>query len=363
MFKCSIVKPLTMPQELTPASQPENDVPAEADQSEDEEDLIDWITLSKGLKDYEPDNTLIQSNQLQYSLNVMYDIISQPLTLMTKSAIKLRYDEKLHKGVIDKPKGSFMNTVGLANSKNELMLSHIETIYLVSRGTVQPVEVFPVHSDDDSSGEKEEREMSLDILNLYTQFESEEEMEKYWIYAYLKRLGFVVTEYFDQNETSVNHNNKKKLLEQTDTKTVSKLSKFTSQTTSLALSHFNKLLLSISSIFQHKFQPLTTYDLIFQTIKLQITKISKFSTLSSRQFFDLNVWKPSTKYNKTSPPYADHKIKIMNFEDTLKINDIYVNNDNGQVDNKYIMAVIQHGITNYVELKQVDLSKGPYVRY
>lgn len=352
------------PEDLIPTNAVQQGGNGDEEEEEDEEDQMDWISLSKGLKDYEPDNTLIQSNQLQSSINIMYDIMSQPLTVMSKSAIKVNYDEQVQKGVVYKPKGSFMNTVGLVNSSNHLMLTRIEMLYLVSRGTIQPVQYFQIQKDaQEESKENEqeqeheqeqekEREIPLDILNLYTKFESEREIERYWIYAYLKRLGFTVVDYTHQTKPK-----SKQEQEQKQETIVSVL--FTALKESF-LSRYQQLV--------EKFQPLTSYDLIFQSIKLKINKISKFSSIPAQEYFDLNVWKPSTKYNKKSPPLADYRIRIFDYEDKLKVEDIYVpiqkeQEEQEKDDGKYIMAIVQHGITNYVELRQVDLSKGPNFKH
>ncbi|KAH3673496.1 hypothetical protein WICMUC_003602 [Wickerhamomyces mucosus] len=277
---------------------------------QDEEDSIDWISLSKGLKDYEPDFTSIQNDQLQKSLEIMYGIISTPITINSKNIMNSYL--KNHNGIIPKPKGSFLNSIGLINRSNECILNFVEFLYLISRGSINP--------------QFENQSIDLDLMNIYTEFENEEEIEKFWCYSNLKRLGYVVMNYKEFIEDN-------------------KLNLSIFQMINFKILNFFK---SFQNFIKNYLIKPINYEILFHQIKLNFNKIQISNDKIAN--YDFNIWKPSIKFIKTNPIKPNYRLKILSNDTKLTIDNLYPNS---------LLAIVQDGIINYVNFEEIDLSNGP----
>lgn len=164
---------------------------------EGDELLQDWSLATKiigdnknviplrGEKDYEPDGTGMQGSMLFKAKKVMFDVLRQPdRGTIIKNQVKAYYDLDLHVATIKFPKGTFTNSVGSPNSDGTLTLQFHEFVYLVERGSVSPI------IDLGINGEKEEYLLSLQ--DVYSFFKSQDELDEFFVYAYLKRMGYIV---------------------------------------------------------------------------------------------------------------------------------------------------------------------------
>ena len=177
--------------------------PGFEEEEEEEELQQDWSQLAslvsknaalslpkRGEKDYEPDGTNLQDLLLYNASKAMFDTISDSIRGTTvKSEVRGYYVPHKHQAVLLKPKGSFMQTMGRADSTGELWLDFHEFVYLAERGTILPYYRLEAGSNKSS---KHETEILLSMEDLYSLFSSQQEMDQYFVFAHLKRLGFIL---------------------------------------------------------------------------------------------------------------------------------------------------------------------------
>ncbi|CDO95161.1 unnamed protein product [Kluyveromyces dobzhanskii CBS 2104] len=139
----------------------------------------------RGEKDFEPDGTSIQDSLLFKAKKVMFDVLRQPdRGTIVKNQVKAYYDSESHTAIVKSPKGTFTNTIGSPNSNGSLTLQFHEFVYLVERGSVSPIVQIEL--------EHGEEEYLLSLQDVYTLFTSQDELDKFFVYAYLKRMGYIV---------------------------------------------------------------------------------------------------------------------------------------------------------------------------
>lgn len=165
---------------------------------EDDEFLQDWTNASRligngnkhsiplrGEKDYEPDGTTVQVSMLSQAKNAMFNVLRQPdRGTIIKNQVKAFYDMENHYAVVKRPKGTFTNSIGTPNSDGSLTLQFYEFVYLVERGTVTPIFNIEI--------EGKKCEYILSIQEVYSFFKSQAELDEFYLYAYLKRMGYIV---------------------------------------------------------------------------------------------------------------------------------------------------------------------------
>lgn len=165
---------------------------------EDDEIIQDWsqaATLSirsstlpkSGEKDYEPDGTNTQELLLYRARKAMFETLSHsPRGTVLKNQVKAYYDPEVHRALIFQPKGNFLQTMGKSQRDATVWLEFHEFLYLAERGTVTP---FYMMKEIDWRI----HELPLSIEDLYLLFKSRQELDHFFVYAHLKRLGFIVT--------------------------------------------------------------------------------------------------------------------------------------------------------------------------
>ncbi|QHS76651.1 tRNA splicing endonuclease subunit SEN54 [Saccharomyces paradoxus] len=172
-------------------------------EEEEEEAHQDWSQVAslvsknaalslpkRGEKDYEPDGTDLQELLLYEASKAMFDTISDSIRGNTvKSEVRGYYVPRKHQAFLPKPKGSFMQTMGRADSTGEYWLDFHEFVYLAERGTILPYYRLEAASNESSN---HEIEILLSMEDLYSLFLSQQEMDQYFVFAHLKRLGFIL---------------------------------------------------------------------------------------------------------------------------------------------------------------------------
>lgn len=177
-------------QDIRLGESPDSDV-------EDDELIQDWSQVAqlsirsstlpkRGEKDYEPDGTNVQELLLYRARKSMFDTLSNSARgSVLKNLVKAYYDPNEHKAVILKPRGNFLHTLGKMNKDGTVWLEFYEFVYLAERGTVTPF--YKMDGIDWIN-----QELPLSIEELYTLFKSQEELDIFFVFANLKRLGFIV---------------------------------------------------------------------------------------------------------------------------------------------------------------------------
>ncbi|CCD24218.1 tRNA splicing endonuclease subunit SEN54 NDAI_0C05590 [Naumovozyma dairenensis CBS 421] len=305
---------------------------------DDDEIVQDWSEVAKlahtnnaaalipkrGEKDYEPDGTDIQKLLLHQAQKAMFDTLSHSIAgSVLKSLVKAYYIPDNHNALLPHPKGNFMQTMGRMNSNGQFTLSFHEFVYLAERGTVSPYILVP-----NSDGSKK-LEIPLSIQDLYALFKSQQDLDKFAIYAQLKRLGFIVMETKDNSydkssiyPPTLSHN---KILRFNSTYQ-SIIAPFKIWRTSL----FNHLVYNSLGLLTSKY---TTSPQIYETLNklvpytkapktLEELRISRFNVLQSTTTnntnllsLTFNVWKPQTNFKKKSPGLPDYQVAVYNKND------------------------------------------------
>lgn len=266
----------------------------------------------RGEKDYEPDGTNVQLSQLNQAKNSFFKTLSDSIRGTTiKNSIKAYWEEKLRMGRIPNPRGSFMNTIGKVDRFGQCWLHLHEYLYLVERGTLTPYMEF-------ISAEGIKCDLILSVQDVYSFFQSDEELDEFFIYAYLKRLGYIVTATYNKpvEITSIfppfpnKFNFKEYLLSYT------KLIK------SFNVSIYNPLNFILnkytnSQQIYDSLSGLVPYFVCPKTLQ-QVVDEHRNKTLepSIKQWkISFNVWKPQTNFKKKNPGLPDFQVVIYNKND------------------------------------------------
>lgn len=178
--------------------------PAVDSEADDDEGTQDWsmaaklskktTTLSlpkRGEKDYEPDGTNVQELLLYKARMAMFDTLQNSARgSVLSNQIKAYYVPAFQEAVIPQPKGNFMQTMGKVDTHGKCWLQLHEFVYLAERGTITPYycKYFPIIPGDENN----DIEIPLSMQDLYSFFKSQQEMDRFFVYSHLKRLGYIV---------------------------------------------------------------------------------------------------------------------------------------------------------------------------
>ncbi|CCH43287.1 putative tRNA-splicing endonuclease subunit [Wickerhamomyces ciferrii] len=343
-------------------------------QIEFEDEIQDWRNLTKikdtslpkrGEKDYEPDGTNLQNSVLEESRNSMFDALAGDRSHVVKQHVKAIWISSQKRGLITKPKGSFLQTCGVIDSENKCWLRPEEFCYLAERGSIEPW-----FEDKDLA-------MSIEACYAYC-FDNDDEIDEYHVYSYLKRHGFIVMK-----------NEEQRIIPKLQT--ISPMKRVYSQL--LKWINYFTLPNLITNLFGHKpypfFQNLnftskkfTSYSQIYNSIKLipfrshstpSTQPQPQSSSTQSKLIPTFNIWKPSPNFSKKSPPLPNFQILVQNVNKyklpTLKQLHDLINSTNYQnkhhidsdqskrLKNGYgfvLIATVDYGIINIVKLSEAD---------
>ncbi|GCF01094.1 tRNA-splicing endonuclease subunit sen54 [Zygosaccharomyces mellis] len=289
---------------------------------EDDELIQDWSqaaqlsirssTLPKrGEKDYEPDGTNVQELLLYRARKSMFDTLSNSARgSVVKNLVKAYYDPSEHKALILKPRGNFLHTLGKMDRTGTVWLEFYEFVYLAERGTITP---FYKMNDIDWINQ----ELPLTIEDLYMLFKSQEELDKFFVFGHLKRLGFIVlsTENcLDSFFEPRGENSSKRILSNTWN-----LLPQWRKTLHNAIFYspwkfwLNKHT-SNSQMYQSLNQLIPSYKAPRTQEELRKTRAG-IAEKPSNFPISLNVWKPRTDFKKKNPGLPDYQVVIYNKND------------------------------------------------
>lgn len=306
--------------------------------AEDGEEIQDWsqavkllnssVTLSlpkRGEKDYEPDGTNIQDLLLYRARKAMFETLSNSARgSVLSSKVKGFYVPGIHKAVISQSRGNFMHNMGMVDREGKCWLSFHEFVYLAERGTVTPY--YGVNIPKIGDGKEKDLEVPLSMQDLYSLFKSQEEMDRYFVFSHLKRLGFIV------NLTHETHVDSTSFYPPHQ---VRKSSFGVSAAFVNVLSFFNLARISMLNTFFYNtwnflLRKYTSTSQIYQGLNKLIPSFvspksidellkekSTSTTLSKDQHIEIafNVWKPQTNFKKKSPGLPDFQVVVYNKND------------------------------------------------
>lgn len=279
-----------------------------ADVEVDEEDEVqDWSNLTKtqnskadhalpkrGEKDYEPDGTEVQNDQLKKSRDAMFDALEGPRGHVVKQNVRAIWMDSLNKGLIRKPKGSFLQTVGIVDKEQNCWLNAEEFVYLSERGTIEPW--------------FEKKDLAMDLQSVYAQcFNNEDEIDEYQVYSHLKRHGYIVSRC--KNDVIEKFNREKpSLISQLisnflNSKIITLISSCLRKFNLVSYTPFHDLHFITSRYFN--------YSQIFNSLKLIPARISKNDSEISLSI-TFNVWKPNPQFSKKNPPLPNFQMIVRN---------------------------------------------------
>lgn len=290
---------------------------------EDDELIQDWSeaarltvrasTLPKsGEKDYEPDGTNTQELLLYRARKAMFETLSHSVRgTVVKNQVKAYYDPDVHMAVIFQPKGNFLQTMGKMHKDGTVWLEFQEFLYLAERGTVTPF--YKMQGID-----WRYHELPLSIEEIYRLFQSQQEMDNFFVFAHLKRLGFVVMSSRSQTDSFFRADCRPR-----------KLSFFENH---CPFPHWRRSLhnmffynpwsfwiiryTSTPQIYRSLNQLIPFYKAP-KTVK-DIENERMVSKEKPSYCVNLNVWKPKGDFKKKNPGLPDYQIVIYNKNDPQK---------------------------------------------
>lgn len=297
------------------------------DEIDEEEEGQDWSQAAKlsnkfmissiprrGEKDYEPDGTNVQELLLYRARKAMFDTLeNSPRGSIVGNSVKAYYDSYSHCAILPHPKGHFLQTMGSVDQDGRYVLSFQEFVYLAERGTVLPL----------YRSSTEDIEVPLSMQDLYSLFKTQEEMDRYFIFAHLKRLGFIVTSTEETREKTT-------FFRPTNYTWGAGITAGCSGFVTLIDS---KMTCLMNAFFYTRwnflFRKYTSTQKFYQGLKNLVPFVRVPKSLdelrSARERnppranatfpIAFNVWKPQTSFRKKSPGLADFQIVIYNKND------------------------------------------------
>lgn len=330
-----------------------------------EDEVQDYKFLNKqlpkmGEKDFEPDGTHDQTDKISESKAVMYQALSQEIKIHDKQVLEGIYLPEEHSTLILNVRGNYFKDLGsngLLHQRQIITLNTIETLYLLERGSLVlylgndkiisyiqgMINSFNIHEL-----------WPINLQYFYNQLSSFD-IYKYQVFAYLKRLGYLVKDYDSQFIPQILPD--------------PKLSWF-------QLKYFNRASVGINVKKTH----FTSYTQILKQLCFipsykTYGSIEKESVDTDSQYqIHYNVWKPRSLFSKKAPPKPDFQVCIV--EEFPKLKDIHAlfnklnyeletldfsNLDQRQKDQKLkygsgrsiILATIDNGVS-FINLSEVD---------
>lgn len=301
-----------------------------------EEALPDWGLVSgkstwkhdeqlpkRSEKYFDHDGSETQSSDLNRARGQMYDALLCIRGHLVRQILVAVWIPQRKMALVPHAKGAFFKDMGTAHvfkRKTKLLgmwLTPIETVYLTERGsliTYLSNDNFARFIEDDSLTFDYNSLRQLPMSYLYSlAFGGDPDLiDKYQVFALLKRLGYIVLEfqqYWPQLESW--HDIHKE-----------KTSLFSRAQSFFSLLGFHMRNSLSSTSFYSKHTHYFNYTKIFESLRL-IPTYTAFETLESRPpiadpkyTLHFNVWKPTPSFSKKHPPPPDFQIVIANVAKT-----------------------------------------------
>ena len=292
-----------------------------------EDEIQDWKFLNKstipkrGTKEFEPDGTNYQISALEQSQQTMFQAINNVRGHhTTKKLIGIwMIDEHDQYCFIPQIRGNYFKDLGKAINIGKfqgMKLNSLETIYLAERGSLivylgnQEYSDWLYNSAEVEENEDEDKNVlfdvesnliALDLEYLYSLLTIP--LANYQVYAYLKRLGYIIQEYKVQDDVM-----DKTLLSSSPTKDPKKLEllvQFTLWPREWGIMAY-PLFHSLHFKTKHYFK----YTDVFKNLKLNFKPIESDPNESNINI-TFNVWKPSPSFSKKTPPPPDFQLCVV----------------------------------------------------
>lgn len=329
--------------------QDEAQITREVNEFDIEDDIQDWKTFNKlnknsevipkrGEKDFEPDGTSVQSSLLNDSRNAMYQALDCPRGYHMKQQLVSVWMCNERRALVPHAKGGFFKDMGKAANFGKkiqgLWLEPLEAVYLVERGSMTiylgntEFENF-LNDPNEAQFNYPEKLISLSLSHIYTlAFDGDSKLiDKYIVYAYLKRHGYMIQSFrkIDDEDQYSKYN----MQVQAQSTIFSNLLKnatavvksiFTNPFFNAFYGSFQNLGLFAFGSFHDlhfKTKHYFNYTSILKTLKL-IPSYSLFDSLKDKPeknpnyTVDFNVWKPMPSFSKKNPPTPDFHICVIN---------------------------------------------------
>ncbi|TDL23168.1 hypothetical protein BD410DRAFT_768992 [Rickenella mellea] len=298
------------------------------------------VIPKRGEKDFEPsEGSALQQHMLGQMRSAMFDALNVPRTASNKSISYAIWIPHLRRAHVTVARGTLFNGMGhsvprplspgeddsLGEEKlhKRLELLPEETLYLIERGSMfcwmegdVPTNIGPAW--EDVAG------FPISVQQAYAEMIGKDDLtlEKYQIYAYLKRLGYVVTRARPPTP-----------FYPTPAPYIPKRSMF-----NWLLRFWGKIFTGIYALFSRKrnwWRPLhlggwwdkhTNYASIFSSLRFlpaghsrplmphkstQLGTTGDTTTITSPYTIFYNLYKPSTPFRKTAPPPPDFSLVVV----------------------------------------------------
>lgn len=152
----------------------------------------------RGLKDFESHATNLQESTLEASRNAMHAALSAQRVHLPKSHLVAIYDPETNRAYVPNPKGVLFRTMGSAKGGKTYLLPE-EAIHALERGSLDIRWPSPKKNEGGDDHPNDELGVPMSLQGAYAAFIGMERSdgikltaEMYYVYAYLKRSGYIV---------------------------------------------------------------------------------------------------------------------------------------------------------------------------
>ncbi|KJA24016.1 hypothetical protein HYPSUDRAFT_39134 [Hypholoma sublateritium FD-334 SS-4] len=332
---------LEKPSSLFPKTPLTDEAPEDDEQLSDEEDGgLDWTKLlppsarpiipRRGEKEFEPRSgggTNLQLHVLDRSRLAMFDTLRATRTISSKAVSYAVWHPDISRSHVTVARGIHFSNMGhsaprsvqgedgTSKMQRRLELLPEEAIYLIERGSVfcwkkSDLEFGELPGLSDVSG------TPMTVQQAFSEMIGKEDLtiEKFQVYAYLKRLGYVVTRTDPPDSYYPIPPNL----------SVSKTTPIMQRIKTLFASWMSTLVQAVAPAFNwwkpvslsHWLHHDKKYLSLFQSMRFIPSGHSTLPTIQSnvttpyRIFY--NVYKPSTPFKKSAPPPPDFQLVVVN---------------------------------------------------
>lgn len=317
----------------------ENDKITASQEDLDDEVLPDWGIINKAPgrvyidtqteliprrsdKYFDPDGSNTQNAKLEESRRQMYLALLSVRCHHMKLFLAAVWIPAQKMALVPHAKGNFFKDIGVAhNFKNKkklqgMWLTPVETVYLTERGSMVTYLADENFMNFVDSNDVEFEYLSLTQLSMAHLYGlalgSEPDLiDKYQVYALLKRSGYMIMEFRQHFNQYDSWNELHLKLEPAHQ---SLWSKVTGWFASLGL--YSR---SLSKSFYQKSSHYLNYTLVFESLQI-LNSYSAFESLwlpplpDKRYEITYNVWKPNQAFSKKNPPMPDFQVCVLNIE-------------------------------------------------
>ncbi|KAK9465825.1 tRNA-splicing endonuclease subunit sen54 N-term-domain-containing protein [Lipomyces arxii] len=335
------------------------------EQVELEDEQQDWRLLrtvgskknklpKRGDKEFEPAGSARELSALEESRNAMYSSLDGERKHTNKVHVSGVWHPDICKAKLNISRGPHFKSIGKADSNGVIWLLPEEVIYLVERGSMS------LYSLDGSS--------VLSLQACYSACMAGVTNERYLVYAYLKRLGFIV----QRADSFANLDFKSLVTEPVKLGTFRRLWDYLASLVGQAMRQANDIMTRKLPAFG----PVVcggvwhSYDAIYRALQIvpfYSHKTEHIVNIPNKPPFRVayNVWKPRPSFKKSNLSNPDFRIVVVNarkdkmptlaqidslFQELPVSNDITATQQQRlkQGHKNVILGVVDYGITSFI---------------